>query len=182
MKQDEVVKTSLIQVTANSLVNKDITVEDAVHIAKDAGADGFEVRRELLSPDMQPSKMQDMRLQLEQFSTPPAYSVPYPLFVEGCLNRDVILQALNEARADVAVVSPPVPCLKPQQRGSEFADASEVLRQMAPQYREALSVHKRVIVDAFVRLTGYHRTYAMWLLNHADEGQRSPVHPPSTGV
>ena len=91
---------------------------------------------------------------------------------------------LDEARADVAVVSTSMPCLKPRcggrkvEVGASLHLRREVLRQMAPQYQEALSAHKRVIVDAFVRLTGYHRTYAMWLLNHADEGQRSPVHPP----
>jgi len=54
----------------------------------------------------------------------------------------------------------------------------EALRQMAPQYQEASSVHKRVVLDDFVRLTGSHRTYAMWLLKHADEGQQPPVHLP----
>jgi len=100
MKQDEVAaSTSLIYVTANSLVSKDISLEDAIHVAKDAGADGFELRRELLSLDMQPSEIQDLHSQLEQFPTPPAYSAPSPLFAEGRLKRDFILQALDEARS-----------------------------------------------------------------------------------
>ena len=49
----------------------------------------------------------------------------------------------------------------------------EVLRQIAPQYREASSAHKRVIVEDFLHLTSSHRTYAMWLLNHAEEGQQT---------
>jgi hypothetical protein len=45
----------------------------------------------------------------------------------------------------------------------------EVLQQAAPQYREASSSQKRTLLDAFVATTGYHRTYARWLLNHAEE-------------
>ena len=91
---------------------------------------------------------------------------------------------LDEARADVAVVSTPMPCLKPQRRGRKVEVGAslqmrrEVLRQMAPQYREASSAHKRMVLNDFVRLTGYHRSYAIWLLNHADEGQQALVHPP----
>ena len=36
----------MIYVTANSLMSKDVPLESAVQIAKDAGADGFELRRD----------------------------------------------------------------------------------------------------------------------------------------
>ena len=49
----------------------------------------------------------------------------------------------------------------------------EVLQQTAPQYREASSSQKRTLLDAFVATTGYHRTYARWLLNHAEEVQQT---------
>jgi len=49
----------------------------------------------------------------------------------------------------------------------------EVLQQVAPQYREASSSQKRTLHDAFVATTGYHRTYARWLLNHAEEVQQT---------
>jgi hypothetical protein len=49
----------------------------------------------------------------------------------------------------------------------------EVLQQVAPQYREASSSQKRTLLDAFVATTGYHRTYAKWLLNHAEEVQQT---------
>ena len=49
----------------------------------------------------------------------------------------------------------------------------EVLQQDAPQYREASSSQKRTLLDAFVATTGYHRTYARWLLNHAEEVQQT---------
>ena len=48
----------------------------------------------------------------------------------------------------------------------------EVLRQIAPEYRETSSVHKHAIVEDFVHMTVFHRTYVMWLLNHAEEGQQ----------
>src|SRR5438270_12712842 len=44
-----------------------------------------------------------------------------------------------------------------------------LLQQTAPQYREASPSQKRTLVDAFVAATGYHRTYARWMINHADE-------------
>ena len=50
----------------------------------------------------------------------------------------------------------------------------EVLQQVAPQYREASSSQKRTLLDAFVATTGYHPSYARWLLNHAEEVQ--PTH------
>ena len=37
----------------------------------------------------------------------------------------------------------------------------EVLRQLLPQYRQAISAQKRSILDEFTQLTGYHRKYAM---------------------
>jgi hypothetical protein len=49
----------------------------------------------------------------------------------------------------------------------------EVLQQVAPQYREASSSQKRTLLDAFVATTGYHRTYARSLLNHAEEVQHA---------
>ena len=49
----------------------------------------------------------------------------------------------------------------------------EVLQQAEPQYREASSSQKRTLLDAFVSTTGYHRKYARWLLNHAEEVQQT---------
>ena len=42
----------------------------------------------------------------------------------------------------------------------------DVLEQLLPRYREAPLAQKRVLLDDFVRLTSYHRTYAIWLFNH----------------
>src|SRR6266581_2255425 len=50
-----------------------------------------------------------------------------------------------------------------------------LLRHMIPQYRKASTVKKKSkLLDAFTATTGYNRKYAMWLLNHAQEGQHPP--------
>src|SRR6266566_1581395 len=50
-----------------------------------------------------------------------------------------------------------------------------LLRRMIPQYRKASTVKKKSkLLDAFTATTGYNRKYAMWLLNHAQEGQHPP--------
>jgi hypothetical protein len=52
-----------------------------------------------------------------------------------------------------------------------------LLQQTIPQYREASPSQKRTLLDAFVAATGYHPTYARWLLNHADEVQQTLRRP-----
>jgi hypothetical protein len=44
-----------------------------------------------------------------------------------------------------------------------------LLKQFVPQYREASSAQKRMLLDTFAQATGYHRGSGMWLLNHAEE-------------
>ena len=53
----------------------------------------------------------------------------------------------------------------------------ELLQQMLPQYRAASSAQKREFVNALTQITGYHRKYAMWLLNHAQDGPPVPPDP-----
>jgi hypothetical protein len=48
---------------------------------------------------------------------------------------------------------------------------------MAPQYREASPAKKRALLDEFTHLTGYHRTYAQWLLNHNEQALQTIQHP-----
>src|SRR5436305_5507627 len=57
----------------------------------------------------------------------------------------------------------------------------ELLQQAVPQYREASPSQKRALLDAFVAATGYHRTYARWLLNHAEEVQPTLQRPRQYG-
>ncbi len=88
-----------IYVTANSLMNDDITLNAAIQIARAAGADGFELRRELLPPTMQPNETQDIRSQLQTFPFPPTYSIPLPLCKQGRFEPEPLLHALAEAQA-----------------------------------------------------------------------------------
>ena len=51
-----------------------------------------------------------------------------------------------------------------------------LLKQFAPQYREASYAQKRVLLNVFAQATGYHRRYGMWLLNHAEDVLQAPVY------
>ncbi|HSV32099.1 MAG TPA: ISNCY family transposase, partial [Atribacteraceae bacterium] len=42
----------------------------------------------------------------------------------------------------------------------------EIVKNLAPEYRKATKKEKGKIIDTLVPLTGYHRTYASWLLSH----------------
>lgn len=88
-----------IYVTANSLVNERVSLMDAIEIAKNAGADGFEVRRELLPARLDAGEVEAVRQQLHLFPSSAAYSIPLPLFREGRFEREPLQRALTEARA-----------------------------------------------------------------------------------
>jgi len=51
-----------------------------------------------------------------------------------------------------------------------------LLRQFAPQYREASYAQKRVLLDVFAQAAGYHRGSGMWLLNHAEDVLHAPAY------
>jgi len=53
-----------------------------------------------------------------------------------------------------------------------------LLAYMAPPYHEAPPAQKRVLLDEFTHTTGYHRTYAQWLLNHSEEVLQAVVRHP----
>ncbi|TMD69215.1 MAG: hypothetical protein E6I91_02700 [Chloroflexi bacterium] len=56
--------------------------------------------------------------------------------------------------------------------GLRLQTRRELLQHMIPQYREASTVKRKCkLLDAFTAATGYNRKYAIWLLNHAQEGQ-----------
>src|SRR5207237_8440520 len=88
-----------IYVTANALMMGAVTLDGALQIAKEAGADGFELRRELLPLPLPPALGAHIRLQLQQFSSPPAYSLTRSIFTDGSFERHHLLQTLREARA-----------------------------------------------------------------------------------
>ena len=51
-----------------------------------------------------------------------------------------------------------------------------LLKQFAPQYREASYAQKRVLLDVFAQARGYHRRYGMWLLNHTEDVLHEPAY------
>jgi hypothetical protein len=63
------------------------------------------------------------------------------------------------------------------ERGLHLQIRRELLAQVLPQYREASAQQKRLLLDEFAQMTGSHRKYAMWLLNHTEQGQQGPVRP-----
>ncbi len=77
--------------------------------------------------------------------------------------------------------TPIVRCAFPEEgsvdKSLSYQARRELLQQAVPQYREASPSQKRTLLDAFVAATGYHRTYARWLLNHAEEVQPTLQRP-----
>jgi len=55
-----------------------------------------------------------------------------------------------------------------------FQTRRELLQQMVPRYRGASAAQKGALLDEIAATTGYVRRYAMWLLNHSEEGQHPP--------
>ncbi len=88
-----------IYVTANSLVNERVSLRGAIEIARNAGVDGFEVRRELLPARLDGSEVEAVRQRLQVFPSAAAYSIPLPLFREGRFEHEPLQHALMEARA-----------------------------------------------------------------------------------
>jgi len=98
-QQAQPIQAPPIYVTANTLVGNNVTLEAALRIARVAGADGFELRRELLPPTMQLDEIRSLRTLLEAFPSPPAYSIPRPLFTAERFEQTPLLEALSEAHS-----------------------------------------------------------------------------------
>jgi hypothetical protein len=62
------------------------------------------------------------------------------------------------------------------ERSLRFQASREVLYQMAPQYSKASPSQQRTLLEAFIATTGYVRTHARWLLNHAEEVKQMDGH------
>jgi hypothetical protein len=62
------------------------------------------------------------------------------------------------------------------EEGVHLQSRRALLREFAPQYREASYAQKRVLLDVFAQATGYHRRYGMWLLNHAEDVLHAPAY------
>ena len=104
----------------------------------------------------------------------------------GCRNVESTMKRsskiVDEARHAVAVAatSERTSSLKRKRKvevGTSLCMRRELLRQFVPQYQEASSAHKRVVLTDFIRLTGYHRKYAISLLNKIQDEQQTVKRP-----
>jgi hypothetical protein len=57
-------------------------------------------------------------------------------------------------------------------RGLSLQERREVVAQVLPEYREASTEQKRLLLEAFLQRTGYHRKYAVGLLNQSRKASR----------
>ena len=94
-----ILQNAPVYVTANSLMSERVSLEFALQAAREAGADGFEVRRELLSQDIHAEDVRQLRSQLTDFRLPPIYSTPQALLSNKGLRVDVLEQTVREAYA-----------------------------------------------------------------------------------
>ncbi len=89
---------------------------------------------------------------------------------------------MRQPEGGVCRLRTPIPrCAFPQEGSVEqslrYQARRALLQQAVSQCREASPSQKRTLLDAFVAATGYHRTYARWLLNHAEEMQQTLRRP-----
>lgn len=92
-------QTTPIYICANALQRDSIPLDAAIRLAREAGADGFELRRELLPPVLTPDDIQCIRAALAALPAPSFYSIPQPVFLHGRVEREPVTHALAEARA-----------------------------------------------------------------------------------
>lgn len=87
-----------IYIAANALAGPALPFDTAMLVARNAGADGFEVRRELLPPIdcFDPARLRHL---LAAFPAPPHYSAPIGLFEDGIVQRDALVQLVSEAQS-----------------------------------------------------------------------------------
>ena len=100
MQQGRSTTDPAIYVTANALMTGAVTLDGAIQIAKEAGADGFELRRELLPLPLPPALGEHIRLHITAvFGHPqPTHSLA-KIFTDGSFERKPLLQGLGEVRS-----------------------------------------------------------------------------------
>lgn len=92
-------QTAPVYICANALPPDRMPLDAAIRLAGEAGADGFELRRELLPAELTTDSIGRIRAALATLPAPPFYSIPQPVFLHGCFEREPVTRALREARA-----------------------------------------------------------------------------------
>ncbi len=88
-----------VYICANALPPDRMPFDAAIRLAGEAGADGFELRRELLPAELTADEIERIRAALATLPAPPFYSIPQPVFLHGRFEREPVTRALTEARA-----------------------------------------------------------------------------------
>ncbi len=88
-----------VYICANALPPDRMPFDAAIRLAGEAGADGFELRRELLPAELTADEIKRIRAALATLPAPPFYSIPQPVFRHGRFEREPVTRALTEARA-----------------------------------------------------------------------------------
>jgi len=87
-----------VYVCANVLSRDGVPLDAAIRLAREAGADGFAVRRDLLSEALSSADIAGIRAALSVLPAPAFYSSPQTMFHHGPVERDEVTHALAEAR------------------------------------------------------------------------------------
>lgn len=92
-----------IYICANALARDGMRggmpLDTAIRLAREAGADGFELRRELLPGELTSDDLRRIREALAAVPAPSFYSISQPVFLHGRVERESVMYALAEARA-----------------------------------------------------------------------------------
>lgn len=88
-----------VYICANALPRDGMPLDAAIGLAHEAGADGFELRRELLPTELTSDDILRTREALTALPAPAFYSIPQPVFLHGRVEREPVTHALAEALA-----------------------------------------------------------------------------------
>lgn len=118
-----------IYITASALTTSSVSLDDAVRIAAAAGADGFELRSELLPAPTAGLDASTRQLLVQSFHGHLHFSTPVALFPEMTFNRPAVEAALATASLlDCALVKF-APGILPDPNSPEAGSLTAVLRE-----------------------------------------------------
>lgn len=91
-------RAAAVYIAANALADPALPLDTAVNVARHAGADGFEARRELL-PSPNRLDYDRIRRLLATLPAAPHFSAPIALFADGIVQRNALVRLVSEARS-----------------------------------------------------------------------------------
>lgn len=88
-----------IYVAGDALASPRLPLLEALNVALDAGADGFEIPQELLPLAMNPDELPPLQELLARFAAPPVLTMREPLFQRGQAQTQLLEPALLQAQS-----------------------------------------------------------------------------------